>query len=67
MILLGLTCSNFCYDLDPGDLTKHDQGSKTMPDLASNLALLLKKLKKAGNMQPADLLFVHPAKVCLTG
>jgi len=57
---------NFCLGLDPGDVARHDQGSKKMPAVASNMALLLNKIKKAGNMQLADLLFVHPAKVCLT-
>jgi hypothetical protein len=37
-----------------------------MLDPASNLALLLKKIKKAGIMQSADALFIGPAKLCLT-
>jgi hypothetical protein len=31
-------------------LEAHYQGIKTMPDLQSNLTLLLKKTEKAGNM-----------------
>jgi len=47
IILLGSTCWNFCYGLDTGNVERHDQGSKTKPGIGSNLALLLKKLKKS--------------------
>jgi hypothetical protein len=47
MIWLGSICWNFCQGLDTGNIAKHDQGIKTMPDLALNLALVLKKLKKS--------------------
>jgi hypothetical protein len=57
---------NFFSALDTNNVGKHPQGIKTMPDLPSDLGLLLKKIKKAGNMQSADLLFVDPAKLCLT-
>ena len=66
MIRLGSICWNFCHGLDTNNVARHDQGMKIMSELASNLALVLKKLKKAGNMQLADLVFVYPAKVCLT-
>jgi len=47
MILPGSTSWNFCYGLDTNNVEKHDQGIKTMPHLASNMALLWEQLKKS--------------------